>query len=158
MSQQLNLDEKDRQILRFLLKTPKATVADIARDAGVQRDTVAYRLERFEKRGLIVKYHTIIEPQVLGLAVFMMLLVKVKPVAKERLDTFITLAQQHKNVTHMSRLIGNHDYLFQVATKDIADFDRVLDELKQAGEGIVDQIELSSIIDGLKTDDFTGLV
>ena len=152
------LDETDRAILRHVLDDPRVSIADIARVVGVQRDTVKYRMERMEKRGVITKYHAIIEPAALGLTVFMQVLIKTAPVPKEQLQEFVHTIILHKNVTHVSRLVGKYDYLLQVAAIDIEAFDIVLDEIKAIQPGIITEIELASIIDGLKTDDFSGLV
>lgn len=56
------IDKKDRHILALLVKDARTTVADIAREVGVQRDTVRYRIERMERKGLIKMYHTILDP------------------------------------------------------------------------------------------------
>jgi DNA-binding Lrp family transcriptional regulator len=154
----VNLDEKDRKILRLLMRDPRISVADIARDVGAQRDTVMYRIRRFEKRGLIAKYHTILEPQALGLNIFMMVLIKVAPVSREKIDAFIKKLVAHKNVTHIGRLVGKYDYFLQMAAEDIATFDRALDEVKALHEGLIINAEISNIIDGIKIDDFSGLI
>ena len=154
----VNLDETDKKVLRAVMADPKASIADIARDIGVQRDTVKYRLERFEKRGLIVAYHTIVSPEALGLEAFMQVLVKTAPVPKEQLEQFIAGVVAHKNVTHVTRLVGKHDYLLQMAAEDVVAFDTALDEIKALQPGIITEIELANIIDGPKTDDFSGLV
>ena len=154
----VNIDDTDRSILRYVMVDPRTTIADMARELGVQRDTVKYRLERMEKRGLIMKYHTIVDPEKLGLGVFMQVLVKTAPVPKEELGIFIEKVVEHKHVTHVSRLVGKHDYLLQMAATDIVDFDTALDQIKAMQPGVIAEIELSNIIDGLKTDDFSGLI
>lgn len=154
----VNLDEKDRKILKILLKDPRTQVADIAREVGVQRDTVMYRIRRFEKRGLIAKYHTIVEPQALGLNIFMMVLIKVAPVSREEVETFIKKLSAHKNVTHIGRLVGKYDYFLQMAAEDIVAFDKAFDEVKAIHEGLVVDVEISNVIDGIKIDDFSGLI
>jgi DNA-binding Lrp family transcriptional regulator len=152
------LDEKDKEILKMLVDDPRATVADISRKVGVQRDTVMYRIQRFEKRGLISKYHTILDPQALGLNIFMMVLIKVAPVSTDFIDSFLGKLVEHKNVTHISRLLGKYDYFIQMAAEDIRAFDAALDEVKGFGKGIIVDMEMTSIIDGPKTDDFSGLI
>lgn len=154
----VNLDEKDRAILRLIVRDPRMQIADIAREVGVQRDTVMYRIKRLEKRGLIMKYHTILDPLGLGLSVFMMVLIKLNPVSKSELTVFLDKLKMHRNVTHVSRLVGKYDYFLQVAAEDIVAFDGVLDDIKAMHEGILADIEISNVIDGLKTDDFTGLI
>jgi DNA-binding Lrp family transcriptional regulator len=154
----VNLDEKDRSILQLLLKDPRTPIADIAREVGVQRDTVMYRIRRFEKRGLIAKYHTILEPQALGLNIFMMVLIKVAPVPRADVDAFIKKLVAHKNVTHIGRLVGKYDYFLQMAAEDIAAFDKALDEVKALHDGLIVDVEVSNVIDGIKIDDFSGLI
>lgn len=157
-SKVVNLDEKDRAILRLELKDPRIPVADIARELGVQRDTVLYRLKRLETRGLIKKYHVILSVSALGLTSFMMLLIKLSPVRKEAVDAFIDTLVAHPNVTHISRLVGRYDYLVQIAAEDIVAFDAVLDEIKTQHHDVIADIDISSVIDGPKIDDFSGLV
>lgn len=154
----VNLDEKDRAILRPVVRDPRMQVADIAREVGVQRDTVVYRIKRLEKRGLIMKYHTILDPLALGLNVFMMVLIKLNPVSKSELTAFLDKLVAHKNVTQVSRLVGKYDYFLQIAAEDIVAFDSVLDDIKAVQQGIIADIEISNVIDGLKTDDFSGLI
>lgn len=154
----VNLDEKDRAILRIIVADPRTPIADIARQVGIQRDTVLYRIKRFEKRGLIMKYHTILEPQALGLNIFMMVLIKLAPVDKDALKDFLEKLVAHKNVTHVSRLVGRYDYFLQIAAEDIVSLDTVLDELKSIRQGLIVDMDISSVIDGLKTDDFSGLI
>ncbi len=154
----VNIDEKDKKILQMLMKDPRTQVADIAREVGVQRDTVMYRIRRFEKRGLIAKYHTIVEPQALGLNIFMMVLVKTAPVSSDVLEQFLEKVITHKNVTHVARLVGKYDYFLQMAAEDIVVFDAALNDLKAIREGLIVDMEISNVIDGLKTDDFTGLI
>jgi Lrp/AsnC family transcriptional regulator, leucine-responsive regulatory protein len=154
----VNLDENDRAILRLVVRDPRTPIADIAREVGVQRDTVLYRIKRFEKRGLIVKYHAILEPQALGLNIFMMVLIKLAPVDKDALKDFLEKLVKHKNITHVSRLVGRYDYFLQIAAEDIMSLDVVLDEIKAIRQGLIVDMDISNVIDGLKTDDFSGLI
>ena len=64
----------------------------------------------------------------------------------------------HPHVTHVSRLLGRYDYFVQIAAEDVVAFDQVLDEIKAMQPGIIADIEIANIIDGLKTDDFSGLL
>ena len=157
-SKKVNIDKTDKAILHCLSIDTRASIADIARDIGVQRDTVSYRIERMEKRGLIMKYHTIIDPLTLGCDIFMMVLIKTAPVEKKVVDDFLSALVAHPNVTHVSRLVGKYDYLLQMAASDIIAFDEALDQVKAIQSGMIIETEISSIIDGLKIDDFGGLI
>lgn len=152
------LDARDKQILKLLAQDPRTSIADIAREVEAQRDTVAYRIERLERKGVISKYHTILEPQALGLSVFMLALIKLNPVSGEVAAQFVEKLVAHPNVTHVGRLLGRYDYFVQIAAEDMISFDAVLDAIKAMQPGVISDIELANIIDGLKTDDFGGFL
>lgn len=144
--------------MKLLMNNPRASIADIARDVGAQRDTVQYRIERLEKRGVIHKYHLIVEPQALGLGVFMLVLLKLAPISTGERGQLIEKLIQHKHVTHISRLVGPYDYALQMAAPDIVAFDAALDEIRAINPSAIADTLIANIIDGLKTDDFSGLV
>lgn len=152
------LDERDKEILRCLLRDPRMPVADIAREVGAQRDTVTYRIERLEREGVINKYHTIVEPSALGLPVFMLLLVKLAPVTGDMQEKFVDKLIHLPHVTHIARLIGPYDYFVQVACANIVAFDALLSTIKSLVPGAIHDITTSTIIDGIKIDDFSELV
>jgi Lrp/AsnC family transcriptional regulator, leucine-responsive regulatory protein len=157
MLDRVPLDARDKVILEILMKDPRTPIADIAREAKAQRDTVLYRIRRLERKGVISKYHMILDPHALGLDIFMLALIKLVPTT-DGVATFVQKLVAHRNVTHVSRLIGSSDYAVHIAAKDIAAFDDVLDDLKSFVPGIVASIDVSNVIDGLKTDDFSGLI
>lgn len=155
---EVNLDEKDRKILRLLIEEPRITVADIARKVGAQRDTVIYRMRRFEKKGLIMKYHVVIDSAALGLDIFMLVLVKTAPVGQAELDELIEGLMQHKNVTHVAKLVGKYDFMLYMAASDMVAFDQALTEVKSIKEGVIIEIEPIGVSEAYKIDDFLALI
>lgn len=155
---EVNLDEKDRKILRLLIEEPRISVADIARRVGAQRDTVIYRMKRFEKKGLILKYHIVIDSAALGLDMFMMVLVKTAPVNQAALNELIEGLMQHKNVTHVARLVGKYDFMLYMAARDIVAFDKALTEVKSLKSGVITEVEVIAVSEAYKIDDFSALI
>lgn len=158
VSPKVNLDEKDRKILNLLIDEPRMSVADISRKAGVQRDTVINRMKRFEDKGLILKYHVVIDSVALGLDIFMLVLVKTAPVGQVALDELIEGLLQHKNVTHVAKLVGRYDLMLYMAASDMTAFDEALTEVKSIKEGVITEIEPIGVSDAYKIDDFSALV
>lgn len=154
----VNLDEKDKKILRLLIDQPRIQVADIARLTGVQRDTVVNRMRRFEQRGLILKYHVVIDSFALGLDIFMLVMIKTAPVGKEALQAFVEGLMQHKNVTHVAKLVGKYDFMLYMVATDIVAFDEALTDLKSMQEGVISEIEPIGLSQSYKIDDFSALV
>lgn len=158
VSPKVNLDEKDRKILSLLIDEPRMSVADISRKAGVQRDTVINRMKRFESKGLILKYHVVIDSVALGLDIFMLVLVKTAPIGQAALDDLIEGLLQHKNVTHVAKLVGRYDLMLYMAASDMSAFDEALTKVKSIKEGIITEIEPIGVSDAYKIDDFSALV
>ena len=129
-----------------------------ARRVGVQRDTVTYRLDRFEKTGLIQKYHVIIDPQVLGQPFFLLVLMALTPSDTHAAKQFVSKLATHPHITQISRLIGSYDYMLQVAAPDVHSFDSILDDIKSTQDGLIAKIDVFPIIEGIKTDDFSALI
>jgi Lrp/AsnC family leucine-responsive transcriptional regulator len=154
----VNLDEKDRQILKLLIDEPRLSVADIARKTNVQRDTVVNRMRRFEQKGLILKYHVVVDPPALGLDIFMLVLIKTAPVGQAVIDELIEGLMNHKNVTHVAKLIGKYDFMLYMATSDMVAFDRALADVKSIKEGVIVEIEPIGLSEAYKIDDFSSLV
>lgn len=155
---EVNLDEKDRKILHLLIEEPRISVADIARKVGAQRDTVIYRMKRFEKKGLILKYHIVIDSAALGLDIFMLVLVKTAPVSQPVLDEFVDALMKQKHVTHVAKLVGKYDFMLYMAAPDMAAFDKALTEVKSIQEGVVTEIEPIGVSEAYKIDDFSALI
>ena len=78
--------------------------------------------------------------------------------AAEMVQQFVEKLVAHPHVTHVSRLLGRYDYFVQIAAEDVVAFDTVLDDIKAMQPGAIADIEIANIIDGLKTDDFSGLL
>ena len=87
-----------------------------------------------------------------------MVLIKLAPVPKSQDNNFFQTLISHPNVTHLTKLVGKYDYHLEIAALDIATFDIVMDEIKAISPGIISDIEMVSIIDNGKIDDFSGLV
>jgi len=155
---EVNLDEKDRKILRLLIDEPRITVADIARQVGAQRDTVIYRMRRFEKKELILKYHVVVDSFALGLDIFMLVLIKTAPVGQVVLDELVEGLVQHKNVTHVAKLVGKYDFMLYMAASDMVAFDQALTEVKSIKEGVITEIEPIGLSEAYKIDDFSALI
>jgi len=154
----VNLDEKDKIILRLLIDEPRISVADIARQTGVQRDTIVNRMQRFEKKGLILKYHVVVDSFALGLDIFMLILIKTAPVGQEKINEFVEGLMQHKNVTHVAKLVGKYDFMLYMAASDMVAFDGVLMDIKSMQNGVIVEIEPIGLSEAYKIDDFSALI
>lgn len=88
----------------------------------------------------------------------MHVLIKTAPLPQESLANLIKGLVQNRYVTHISRLVGKYDYMLVMAAPSLKVFDMALDDIKAIVPGVITDIELSNIMDGPKTGDFSGLI
>lgn len=62
----IKLDVKDKKILTLLDENSRYTNTQIAKKVGLSKPAVEYRLNRFEKNGVIFSYYTVIDITKLG--------------------------------------------------------------------------------------------
>jgi len=72
------MDELDREILRVLQRRPKAKISEIARVLRRPRSTVAQRVSRLEREGVIKDYRLIIDPEKVGYKYSALVMVKIR--------------------------------------------------------------------------------
>ena len=152
------LDAKDKRILEILIHNARASVADISRETGIARDTVAYRIEQLEKKGVIDRYLSVIKPEAIGKAFFACVLVKMRPSVKAVLDAYTQHFARIPEVTHLTRTIGQYDYVMFIAVRSARDLDTTLDTIKAVQPEQVDSIDVLNIIEEPKIDDFSGVL
>ncbi|MFA5797066.1 MAG: Lrp/AsnC family transcriptional regulator [Candidatus Woesearchaeota archaeon] len=70
------LDNIDKKLLSYLYHHYREPLTKIAKACKVSRDQVEYRLEKYEKQGLIKKYATIFNYRLLGYDEFIVVLIK----------------------------------------------------------------------------------
>lgn len=74
----MELDEVDLKILKILQEDAKYPLEKIAEEVRAPKSTVAYRIKRLEKSGVIRGYHAYIDPASLNLDYLVVTLVKAK--------------------------------------------------------------------------------
>ena len=65
-SQDVSLDDLDRQIIRLLQEDAKQTYGEIGRKLKVAHSTVYDRIQKMEKGGVITKYEAIVDMERMG--------------------------------------------------------------------------------------------
>jgi DNA-binding Lrp family transcriptional regulator len=158
----INIDEKDKQILKPLMENARLSVAEIVHKTTIPRDTVSYRLKRMEEGGLITHYHTLVDPELLGYNYFSIVLLKLEPLPESELTNFQFKLQKMGNITHINKTIGQYDMVLYIVAKDAINFGEIINEIKSAntptGKKIISNIDTLNIIHELKVDNFSGLI
>ncbi len=68
--QTIRLDRHDRRLLSIFERDARMPVSELSRKARMSRATTEYRLRQFERQGVIRGHYCLIDPSVLGFAVW----------------------------------------------------------------------------------------
>jgi DNA-binding Lrp family transcriptional regulator len=110
------------EVLELLQKNAKAEPADIALKLNIGEDEVFRRIEEFEKKGIIVKYKTIINRELLAdekEEVTALIEVKVTPQKDRGFDSIAERIYRFPEVVSCYLLSGGYDLLVIVSGPDL---------------------------------------
>lgn len=149
---EIELDSNDRRILQYLQRDCRASVSDIARDIGMPRDSVHYRIQRLIKHKVILHFHAAVDPVKLGHPVYSFVHITLHNLDEAKEKQFYAYLQEHRNINYVARTTGNYDCIISVIAKDLRHFDNIIRDIRREFSEIIKDYTTSSIIDEPKYD------
>lgn len=122
----LHIDEIDCEILAELQTNARIPFAELGRRVGLSTPAVIERVHRLEENHVILGYRTLVDPARVGLPV--RAFVKVT-VAGDRLTKFAALVRNLPEVLECHRVTGAESFMVQVAVRDVAHMEEVIDAM-----------------------------
>jgi Lrp/AsnC family transcriptional regulator len=123
MQQSANLSDLDRKILRVLQTEANLPLDQIASKANASRTAVWNRIKKFEASGLIIRYQTLLDPELAGLGQTFFVMVSTNQHDKEWLDRFSAAVSDMPEIVEAHRLAGEIDYILKVQVASARDYD-----------------------------------
>jgi Lrp/AsnC family transcriptional regulator, leucine-responsive regulatory protein len=136
------LDETDRRIIGELVKDGRVSFAELGRRVSLSPPSVAERVQRLERRGVIIGYRAEIDPQAIGYA--LTAIVRVKP-APGQLKRIPELAAQIPEVGECHRITGEDCFFLKLHLRSIEELSELLDRFLAYGETTTSLINASPI-------------
>src|SRR3989344_3700007 len=124
----VKLDLKDKKILSLLSQNARVNSSTIAKEVVLSRDTVAYRLDNYQKKGLIQGYRTVVDISLFGYDAYHIFLQLNKP-TEEIEKKLIQKFQEFSFMRAIIKFSGKFDFELAVIAKGLQDFDRILDDI-----------------------------
>ena len=137
----VNLDLKDKKILRLLSENVRMPLSVIAKKAALSRDAVAYRIKRLENQKVIVGARVVLDTAKLGYNAYHLLLRLTNPV-KEVEQQIIQKLRDLPQVRAILKFSGSYDLEIAVIAKNIEEFDALLTEIIQKTEKYLEDYEI----------------
>ncbi len=109
------MDEKDLRIIEMLVENARIPKVKIAEKLGVTETAVRKRIQRLEKRGIIVGYKAVVNCRSANLACSLTG-VDVEP---KRIWKVVDVLKEWREVKSMWLTTGDHTLMLEVVTKDL---------------------------------------
>ncbi len=152
-SSRVKLDVKDRKILSILARNARMPAAAIAREVGLSKDTVNYRIKAYEKKGLIQGYRAVINIERFGLSNYHLFLTLSKPLP----DEGKTLAQKLATLSYIRTVIqytGAFDFELAVVAADVMELEVIIAEVGKVCGKLLERVEVLAVTEEMRTGPF----
>ncbi|MBW2971623.1 Lrp/AsnC family transcriptional regulator [Candidatus Woesearchaeota archaeon] len=131
------LDIKDRKILYILCQEARTPPSVIAKQVGLSKDAVKYRIRQLEKKGVIYNYITLLDMfplRYLGYELFIKF--NIPPEEAGKISEYF---DSHPNICWSCHLSGEWDYFAELLCSSNQEFHSITKDLAEKfGEQLVD--------------------
>ena len=151
-SPSIKLDSKDKKILELLSQDARMSISEISKKSKIQRDSVAYRINKLEKLNVIKFYTTILNPLALGFPIYSYVHIKLHNLDESLEKQFVAFLVANPQVTYVVKISGEWDYDITIAARDLGNFDDVLKEIRYKFSKIIQNYSSDLILQEYKFD------
>jgi Lrp/AsnC family transcriptional regulator, leucine-responsive regulatory protein len=120
-----DIDDRDRAILRELMRDGRLTNADLATRVNLSQSACLRRVRMLEESGIIAGYVMLLDPGAAGLGGAAFVSVTLDQQGRAALDRFEQEVRRHAEIIECYLLAGPADYLLRIAFADARDFERI---------------------------------
>ena len=119
-------DAIDSVILAELQQDARLPFAELGRRVALSTPAVIERVRKLEDAGAIRGYHAQVDPAAVGLPLRAFIKVTI---AGDKLERFAAVARRVSEVRECHRVTGAESFIVQVAVRDVAHLEQVIDAL-----------------------------
>ena len=121
----MQMDERDRMILRLLQKDGRISNAELAEKVNLSASACLRRVRLLEEAGFIDHYTMLLNPVRIGKPGNAFVNIAINRQTREALETFEKESQNVPEVVEGYLLAGQSDYLVHVVYSDTGDYERI---------------------------------
>lgn len=145
MSEKIKLDKTDRKILSELDKNCRISNVQLGKKVNKSRESVKYRIQQLQKKGIIQGFITSINPNKLGYYLFKVYL-KLENIPEER-ERFFDDLRNNKDVYWMGISDGAFDCVFAFLSKSMTSYYQQINSLLSKWEHLIISKILGTMVD-----------
>lgn len=124
-----SLDRIDRQILRALQRDASLSLADLADTVALSRSSCGRRLQKLEEAGVIKARVTLLNAAAVELPLTVFISLRTSQHNAQWAQAFRDAVESIDGIQEVYRMAGDVDYLLKAVVKDMADYDRLYQQL-----------------------------
>ena len=118
-----SIDQIDKKIISLLQNDASLSIKEISIKIGLSPSPCWNRIQKLQDLGIIKKKTAILDANKLGYNNRVFIFIKTSKHNKEWSDKFKNYILKQNNVLGLYRISGTYDYLIDVITRNIEDFD-----------------------------------
>ncbi|WP_071675063.1 Lrp/AsnC family transcriptional regulator [Nioella nitratireducens] len=118
------IDEKDKQILRILVRDGRISNLDLAATVALSPSACLRRVQALEAAGVISGYRAVTDPVKLGIGFTAYLTVGLNEHSKAAQEAFEAAIARAPEVRECHNITGNVEYLLRVEAADLVAYKR----------------------------------
>ena len=122
------MDATDAKIVQALQRDGRQRLADLSETVGLSATPLARRIARLEESGVITGYSARVDQEKLGLPLNAFIFVELEPQSRDAVAAFETALRRFDEVMECYLMTGTRDVLIRVVARDLAAFDRFLED------------------------------
>ncbi len=122
------MTDTDKQLIAYLRQNGRATIAQIAADLGLARNTVRKRMAGLEESGEIAGYTVLTSADIAPHPVRGLMMLQIAGRATEKIARSL---RQIAQVQAVHSTNGAWDLIAEIGTETLEEFDRILTEIRR---------------------------
>lgn len=136
----INLDEKDKKILKLISLNSRVSTIDISKKIKLNVKTVISRIKKLEKENIIQAYKIFLDLNKVDYK-FYKAFVSVNKMDKEQCKRFFSFCSLNKNIIHLVENVGSWEFEpeFEVGNED--KFYEIINEMKNKFPNFIKKIQ-----------------
>lgn len=132
------------EILKQLSENARKSAVDIATKLNTTARIVTYHIQQLIKKEIILGFKIAINYEKLGIKFYKTFIYLANP-NKQRTSELITYIENHKNIIHHVKVLGNWDLEPEFETSSIKKFNQILTTIKDKFSDIIKKIDIITI-------------
>lgn len=125
----MKFNDIDSQILEHMQRDCTLPIGTLATKVGLSKTACWNRIQKLMRQSVIIKRTIEIDERKLGFEIHALMLVKTDKHEEAWIRAFHAHIQSIPQIISFRRLTGEVDYILEVIAKDMADYNRIYDDL-----------------------------